>query len=210
MTYRAVTQQITTVTPSIELSADEMSYCQSDPKHPLFAHRLATCLALRELLHLKAAPILRLKNGKPTLKNRRETFSVAHKDDMIFVCMHSDGIQIGVDLEDEGLARAWSSFQGRFFNHQDWLLSLRLSQILDFDKNTSMLILFTAKEALLKCTELEIDPLKMTFNLEKNKSTAHQIFLTSQLDWQNKQKNFCIEIKRQNKFIFAVCLLDHL
>lgn len=207
MTYRAVIKEIKKNSPLPELSVEEQTYCQYNSNSDLFQQRLNTCIAVRELLNLKNAPISRMQNGKPYLINRSETFSVAHKENMIFVGMQNDGAQIGVDLEDEISKRDWRPFHGRFFNHQDWLLSLRLNHIFYLDNNTTMLILFTAKEAFLKCTELEIDPLKMTFCLDNEKSTSHHMFFSSHLNWKNKQQQFLIEIKRQNEFILAVCIL---
>ena len=190
----------------LALSNDEQSYCGKEIDSILYKLRLQTCLALREILNLPNAPINKMPNGKPYLSNRSESLTIAHKDHMIFVCVHNQGLPIGADVEDENQVRNWEPFQGRFFNHQDWLLSLRMSQLLSLEKNTAMLILFTAKEALLKCTELEIDALKMIFNLEIETSSAQNIFLTANPEWRNSIKQFSIEIKRQNNCIFAVCI----
>lgn len=143
----------------------------------------------------------RLSDGSLFNTSDSTLISVSHKDTLLMIsrCYSSEIRSFGIDLEvNSNLAVDWRSFQGRFFTIQDWLSAQLFKQHKNLTIQETMLIFFSAKEAVLKCTRLKADPLKFSIKFDLKSDSLWADFSD---DTISEERTYIQSIQRNNSVI---------
>ena len=149
---------------------------------------------------LKKKPILQI--GK-----KNNFISLTHKESE-YSYIISSGLKIGIDIEHLDQNIEWKHFYNRFFSYSDYVNLNSIRKDLQIEK--SEYVLFSLKEAVLKTTKLQTDPLQISFVLSQAAQMNQLIQLNYQVKIDKQPANLnCIAFLKPNQnSILTICYSD--
>ncbi|MGE3609720.1 MAG: 4'-phosphopantetheinyl transferase superfamily protein [Bacteriovoracaceae bacterium] len=175
--------------------------------------RRKVCLEVRRFFSIPFAPLVKMETGEVQLFKSEWKISVSHKEEDAVVALSRYYDSIGIDLEYFHNDVDWTTFHGRFFNREDWILAHQISSKKNLSLDQSFTLLFSAKEAVLKACHLKVDALAIAFSLSPCVFEDYKkIQLFSSLNQGIGSSNFIVEIKlnfnsrSQCLYVLSVCV----
>lgn len=108
--------------------------------------------------------IEKTKSNKPFFLDSKYFISISHKDNLQISAKSTDPLGLDIEIFNSKVTD-WAVFKDRFFNELDQKIFKNMTQNYNLNPNLAWLILFSAKEAYLKLTDLKRDPLNFYFEV---------------------------------------------
>lgn len=197
----------------MSLNCTHFSHISKLPNLQISLQNLTTTSTNKELLEniLKSwlpdlsSHLHRCSDGRWAFQEADKTLSLSHKDFILALAVLHQKSPCGIDLEYLNSTTNWHSFVGRFFNPLDILEILRLKSISSWSLSQCYTIAFSCKEAALKATHLQIDPLNLSLQNISLCSTTAGTFTLSSSEQEEKKTPFKIHFEVQDHYILSVC-----